>query len=570
MRAEEQTSGLAARSSAPARGGTTPEPIDPLILRSLAQPTAYPDDASAASGVEQIQTHISNLFLTRDRVYKLRKAVDLGFLDFTTRAERNADCVREVQLNRRLAPNVYLGVAPLELSFEGFVVGKLDTSPTCMMMSSAEHCVVMRRLPEGRDALSLLSAGQLSTRHIDAIAERVALFHLENRLAPQCLGGQPTIHQRITEPFKDCIRALEAAPENREYGAMLRTIDELARAFHSERSAHMLARARRTRWVHGHGDLHLQHVWFEHDSDAPLIIDCLEFSRELRETGAARDVGFLSMDLTYRGRRDFAERLLNRYANATDDFGLFWVVDFCQGYRAMVRAKVAAIASADPALEAAQRQVAEESVRGHLELAERLLRKRPTGSLILLCGKVGAGKSTVAELIADECGGILVSSDRLRKRLAGLAPETRAAAPTDTGLYSPERRAAIYEAMLERAEPVVASGRPAVLDASFDTAARRDRARRWAVEQEAPVLLIEVECAEETVLERLAKRQAEGSSASDAGPDFYATSAARFEPPDEWPRETRVRLRTDEPSWREKARRACRSLRGRKLQSWGE
>jgi len=167
------------------------EPIDPLILRSLTQATAYPDDASAASGIEQVQTHISNLFLTRDRVYKLRKAVDPGFLDFTTRSERNADCVREVQLNRRLAPNVYLGVAPLEHSSEGFVVGKLDASPTCTMMSDVEHCVVMRRLPAGRDALSLLSAGQLSARHIDAMAERIAHFHLENRLAPQCLALGP-------------------------------------------------------------------------------------------------------------------------------------------------------------------------------------------------------------------------------------------------------------------------------------------------------------------------------------------------------------------------------------------
>jgi predicted kinase len=308
-------------------------------------------------------------------------------------------------------------------------------------------------------------------------------------------------------------------------------------------------------------------VWFEDDSYTPLIIDCLEFSRELRETGAARDVGFLSMDLTYRGRQDFAERLLNRYANETDDFGLFWVVDFCQGYRAMVRAKVAAIASADPALEEAQRQAAEESVRGHLELAERLLRRRPTGCLILLCGKVGTGKSTVAELLADECGGILVSSDRLRKKLAGLPPEARVEAPTDTGLYSPERKAAVYEAMLGRAEPVVTSGRPALLDASFDTAARRDRARRWAGEHDAPILLVGVDCTEEIVLERLAKRQEEGSSASDAGPDFYATSAARFEPPDEWPRETHLQLRTDSANWRDEARRKFRKSYDRNLEA---
>ena len=161
----------------------------------------------------------------------------------------------------------------------------------------------------------------------------------------------------------------------------------------------------------------------------------------------------------------------------------------------------------------------------------------------------------------------LVSSDRLRKKLAGLPPDARVTAPTDTGLYSPQRRTAIYEAMLERAAPVVASGRLALLDASFNTAARRDRARRWASERGAPVLLIEVECEEATTLDRLAKRQAAGGSASDAGPEFYATSAARFEPPDEWPRGTRVQLRTDAPNWRIDLRRKLRSWRRRNLRA---
>jgi aminoglycoside phosphotransferase family enzyme/predicted kinase len=557
-------------SPASARVPGAPESIDPLILRSLAQPSAYPDDASAAFGIEHIQTHISNVFLTGDRVYKLRKAVDLGFVDFTTRSERNADCVREVQLNRRLAPDVYLGVAPLEYTSEGFVVRKLDDAPACVLRSDAEHCVVLRRLPAGRDALSLLSAGQLSARHIDAIADRIARFHLENRLAPHYLGSEPAIQQRITEPFEDCIRALEATPGNRKDGAMLRAIDELARALFSERAAHMYARARQRRWGRGHGDLHLQHVWFEHDSDAPLIIDCLEFSRELRETGAARDVAFLTMDLTYRGRNDFAERLLNRYANATDDFGLFWVVDYCQSYRSLVRAKVAAIAAADPALEATQRQAASKSVRRHLELAERLLRKRSCGSLIVLCGKVGTGKSTVSDFLADAGRGVVISSDRLRKRLAGLSPEARVEVPTDTGLYSPRQTTAVYEVMLERAAPVVASGRLAILDASFNTMARRDRARHWADEQGVPVLLIEVECKERTTLDRLAKRQAAGGSASDAGPEFYATSVARFEPPDEWPRGTRVQLRTDASSWRVDLHRKFQSWHRRNLRAWEE
>jgi predicted kinase len=180
---------------------------------------------------------------------------------------------------------------------------------------------------------------------------------------------------------------------------------------------------------------------------------------------------------------------------------------------------------------------------------------------------VGTGKSTVADCLGHVSGGIVVSSDRLRKKLAGLPLGARVTAPPDTGEYSPERRSAIYEAMLQRAAPVVASGRLALLDASFNTAARRDRARRWASERGVPVLLIEVDCEEATALDRLTKRLAAGGSASDAGPELYATSAAGFEPPDEWPRGTRVQLRTDAPSWRIDLCRKLRSWTGRSLRA---
>jgi aminoglycoside phosphotransferase family enzyme len=201
-------------SSLPARVEVARESISPLLLWSLTKPSAYPSDASAESGIEQVQTHISHLFLTPARVYKLRKAVNLGFVDFTTRSERNADCIREVQLNRRLAPDVYLGVAPVERGPDGFMVGELADAPPVALSDAAEHCVVMRRLPTGRDALSLLSAGRLRRRHIDAVADRIASFHQENRLPPQRLADDRRILQSVMQPFDRCIRALESAPHD--------------------------------------------------------------------------------------------------------------------------------------------------------------------------------------------------------------------------------------------------------------------------------------------------------------------------------------------------------------------
>ena len=154
------------------------DPLAPDLVAALREPAAYPGDASAAGGVEWIQTHLSHVFLTAERVYKLRKAVDLGFVGFASRAERNADCLREVALGRRLAPDVYLGVASIERAERGVRVGP----PAEGLGGAGEHCVVMRRLPAGRDALSLLQRGELRGEVLDRIAERVAEFHASHGL----------------------------------------------------------------------------------------------------------------------------------------------------------------------------------------------------------------------------------------------------------------------------------------------------------------------------------------------------------------------------------------------------
>ena len=186
------------------------EPTPSALLADLLRPSAYPDDPSAAEGVCRVQTHISNVFLTRDRVYKLRKAVDLGFVRFATLAQRNTDCVRELVLNRRLAPDVYLGVAPLVRERDAFRVG--DLAETIAPSSATrEHCVVMRRLPDRRDALSLLERGRLRTRHVDAVAERVARFHEAHRLGGGARPARAEWLAHCTDPVRANVEALTPA-----------------------------------------------------------------------------------------------------------------------------------------------------------------------------------------------------------------------------------------------------------------------------------------------------------------------------------------------------------------------
>lgn len=513
------------------------EPLDPRL----------PADLAARPGVEHVQTHLSHVFLTRDRVYKLHKSVSFAFVDFSTRAERNADSLREVRLNRRLAPDVYLGLAPARREAGGWTWGALSEA----VDPDTENLVAMRRLPAGRDALALLERGELAAEHVDALAARIAEFHDRAGLGPA--------------PF-------EAAEwQARVRAPLLETLDEIAVGAHAARVRRVRARAlerlvgaagriearrRAGRIVDGHGDLHLQHVWFERAGAPPLVIDCLEFRDDYRQIDAANEVAFLAMDLEYRGRRDLAERFLRRYAEARDDFGLYGVVDLFLAYRAAVRAKVAALAAHDGAVAAAQRARAAHSADAHLALVEGVLAPAAPGPVVAIAGIVGSGKSTAAQALADWTGGAVIGSDRVRKREAGLAPTERGGPE----LYTPERTRTTYAGLLERAVPVVLSARAAILDATWARAEFRRELRAWGVAHGVRTRLVETTCGHAETLARLAARTRAASDPSDAGPELLASSQAGFEPPAEWPAGERVAVATDRADWRAALERAAAGL----------
>jgi len=501
------------------------------LARALARPEAWP---ACTTDVEAIQTHISHVFLVGERVYKLRKNVELPFLDFSTRDRRNADCQNEVELNRRLAPDVYLGIAPILQDAAQVHVGPVVVSMDAALPDpNVEHVVVMRRLPAGHDVLSMLERGTLEVRHLEAIAERLTDFHAAHGLGRPAPWSAPDWQERIREPVVACLESLAESkmlPADRLAELESKTRERLAvlePRFESRRTD--------GRAVDAHGDLHLDHVWFEDGSDAPLIIDCIEFSEDLRHIDTASEVAFLAMDLRYRGRDDLAEAFLHAYASRTDDYDLFGTVDFYSAYRALVRAKVAALASLQTSIDPGQQAKARASAENHVALAERCLETSASDGLIVLCGTVGSGKSTVARGLALAGHGIPIASDRVRKALAGLSATTHSGTATDEGIYRPEQTDAVYEALLERADSVTQSGRTAILDASFATRERRDAVRRWAAERGLPIRLVEVRCDREIALSRLEQRERRGLDPSDAGPDFLATSESRFEPPNEWP-----------------------------------
>lgn len=524
-------------------------------LADLAQPAAHPLDPSAAERLEWVQTHISHVFLSGARVYKFRKAVDLGFVCFASREQRNDDCLREVALNRRLAPDVYLGVAPLLRDAGTVRVGRIGEALVRIGGEAAEHCVVMRRLPGGRDALSLLEQGRLGAPQLDRLAARIASFHESHGLgAPVPLSAAEWL-RRCTEPVEENLRLIGHAAAGRLAPATLERLRERTRCFVDEHADRFERRRLGGRGVDGHGDLHLQHVWFESDASEPIVIDCLEFNEGLRRIDAAAEVAFTAMDLGYRGHPELAERFLRVYAREIDDFDLYAVVDYFASYRAAVRAKVALITASEPEISAEQRSRAAESARRHLELAAGSLSPRPPGGLVLVGGVVGSGKSSASEVLAEAFGGspgaAVIASDRVRKHLVGLPATAHVTAPRDAGLYAPEARRRVYREVLERARAVAASGRVAILDATWSGAAQRAEARALAAELGGACWFVETRCPREIALARLARRAADARDASDAGPELHAQSVARFDAFDPSLEGRRWTLDTDRPAWRD-------------------
>ncbi len=523
------------------------EPLEPGLAEALARPDAYPNDPDAGGGVQVVQTHLSHVFLTRTRVYKLHKDVDLDFVSFASQRARNEDGLRELRLNRRLAPDVYLGLAPVERGGGSFRVGATIADPG--VLGAGEHCVVMRRLPQSRDARSLLEAGQLGREAIRRLARQLAHFHCHHGLGRPSPFSADAWTLRIAHRVEANLESLLGRTPGVVSEKDVWRLQELARGAFARLEPCFEQRRVDGRAVDAHGDLHLDHVWFERDDADPIVIDCIAFDESLRRIDAASDLAFLAMDLGNRGRPDLAEHLLATYAAAADDYDLYHVIDFYIGYRAAVRAKVAALESVDSSIPEAQRTQAKERAQRRIDFALGVLSPRSPGRVHLVGGIIGTGKSTVARALAEETGAVVISSDEVRRAIEG-----RETGETgwQQGRYAPESTERIYTAMLERAEPVVASGRDVVLDASWSRRDRRDRARSTADAWGAQSVFVEVCCPRDVTLTRLEERRRRGTDASEAGPALYDDFAAAFEAPDEWPTAARILVDSTQPDWRER------------------
>ena len=451
-----------------------------------------------------VETHVSVLFFLGDRVYKLRKPVTTPFLDFSTRELRLADCRREVQLNRRLAPDVYLGVHDI-----------VDEAG-----SPVDHLVVMRRLPTDRRLATMIADPDFDAAHLVAVARQLAAFHSRAARAPAIdLAGSV---EHLTMLWSTNLE--ETAPFAGRFldGALLDRIGRQALEYLDGRHLLLAHRVAERRIVDGHGDLLAEDIFCL--DDGPRILDCIEFDPRFRWGDVLYDTSFLAMDLEHLGRADLARRFLaayREYAGETHP-GSFehWYI----AYRALVRAKIACLRVGGGEAGAVGEAAAFLAQAGrHLDEAEI--------HLVLVGGLPGTGKTTLARGLSDRLGWAVLRSDEVRKELAGINPTQPAGDSPFEGIYTPAVTAAVYRELLRRAELALGWGDSVVLDATWLDPEQREAARATARAGHAHIHEICCDLALDDAEARVRGRAAAGADASDATPEVLARLAQRAREP---------------------------------------
>lgn len=545
----------------------------PMMLDALAQPGAFPYALPGTEPIKVIQTHASAVLLAAGRAYKLKKPKHFGFFDFSTPALRCHFCGQEVVLNRRLAPHVYLGVAPVLADAGGrFRFGPLFSPEEAPRPGAAldhgevvDYAVVMVRLPDEAMLESLVRAGTATPSLLAEIARFVAQFHARVPTTEHIasFGKLEVIRGNWEENFaqmKPYIgRTLDAA-----------TYERLARYIHrflDERASLFASRVRDGHIRDCHGDLRLQHVYVFDEASVPttqpcsiMILDGIEFNERFRYSDVTSEVAFLVMELDAAQRPDLSRAFVESYVAATGDDALRELLPFYTCYRACVRGKVSSFQLDEAEVPPAQRELARKLAAALFALAESYTGGPTWPTLLLVGGLMGTGKSTLALALQRELGWALFSSDILRKRLANLAPGQPVAEAYGQGLYSPKWTARTYEALVQEAGQALADGRSVLLDATFLRRADRQAAAQRARRLGARTLFIECTCPRELAFERLGQRwtahikgdresSESASRASDARPALYDKQAARWEAfePGEESESEHVVITTEQP-----------------------
>lgn len=469
------------------------------LIRSLRNPAAYPHEAD---GFQLIETHISWVFLCGPYAYKIKKAINLGFLDFSTLEKRQFYCAEELRLNGRLAPELYLAVVPITGSPQQPRLGGSG--------EAIEYAVKMRRFPQEALLSHRVRRGLLTTTHIDQIILQVADFHQSIPAASP--GTRYGDADQVAAPVNENLVQIRERTQNPRHIEMLDHMSAWAEQEHLARREWFRKRKELGFIRECHGDMHLGNMAIV---DGRLVIfDGIEFNPDLYWIDVMSEAAFLCMDLEDDKRGDFAIRFLNGYLELTGDYEGLRVLRYYLAYRAMVRAKVAGIRVHQAAEQDPQSSEALEFER-YLQLALGYTRaQRPV--LFITHGLSGSGKSTLSSPLSERLGAIRIRSDRERQRLFGTGRTKGEASTVDQGVYSSDATHRTYARLAELATAVLESGHSVIIDATFLRRQQRDHFKQLAHRLGAPMRILFFHADADVLRQRIRGRERAGSDISEA------------------------------------------------------
>lgn len=474
------------------------------LIAALQNPALF---EHPVEGFQVIETHISWVLLTGPYVYKFKKPVNFGFLDFTSLEAREHFCKEELRLNQRLAQDLYLEVVPVTGSPQAPQLGGSG--------EVIEYALKMRQFPQEGLLGTLQANGELTVAHIDQLARQIADFHLEAARVPaeNELGSPASVMAPVSQNFEQIRPFLSEAADLAQLAALQAWAES---SF--ERLRPLLARRKADGFIREcHGDIHLGNATVI--DGRVVLFDCIEFNEPFRMTDVYADIGFLAMDLEDRGLKSLSRRLITQYLEVTGDYEGLELLNFYKAYRAMVRAKVALFSlSADA--DGVQRAATLRQYRNYASLAESYS-AIPSRFLAITHGVSAVGKSHVAMRLVESLGAVRLRSDIERKRMF---------ADQDEALYGAQASDATYARLHELAALVLRAGFPVVIDATYLKRDQREAAAQVAETTGVPFVVLDCQAPQAVIEGWLAQRQAEDQDPSDATLEVIAAQQASREP----------------------------------------
>jgi aminoglycoside phosphotransferase family enzyme/predicted kinase len=482
------------------------------LVNALRNPDCWPESARR---LEVIETHISCVFLLDDYAYKLKKPLDLGFLDFSTVEKRRFCCEEEVRLNRRLAPDVYLAAVPIG--------GSLTAPRPEAGGEPLDWLVKMRRFAAAETLATDLE--HLDAHLIRQLARQIADFHHRAEpVAPEAVFGSP---DAVWYPVAENFAQLRHFSQDPDIQRPLARLEAGAQAQFAALKSLLLERRSQGHIRECHGDLHLGNIVVE--QGRPLIFDGIEFSPGLRWIDSLNDLAFLLMDLRHVGRADLEHIALDSYLEASGDYQGLPLLSFYMAYRAMVRAKVSVIRLSQPDLTEQTEKQLKADCLAYLALAEDCAHPGP-GAIWINHGVSGSGKSHCARQLPGPLPVVRLCSDIERKRIAGMAPTDRAITGPGQGLYGPEMGRRTFERLLACAQAVAQSGRIALVDATFIKRDWRTGFHALADRLGLSFAILSFSAPQPELESRICQRLEQGQDASDATLEVLKSQQQNQEP----------------------------------------